>query len=364
MKKRCTLCGGKVLNGICSECGMDNRKSDEQYKKILEQRQAEKEARTHAFRKEKKEARQKVMNEKKTKYSGKNTGQKAKSGGTRQTYTSVKKTNKNTKKKKGVWIWVLVFLILAMFGDTFLNIFTEVKNRMEEAQEADYESTQSEYDPYSYVEEEIRSQGEYWKEELSAGLYVVGADLPEGVYTIKGEEGNSYSLWDRAHGLSVNEYFGTEDYEVEQEEGAKLFQGALIEVNGMSPVIFETENGQTQNMTARKSNPLTESFEFSDTAVAGIDFSAGTYDVEIAEEGSAYFSYEIQTGTEEYDYPNTFSALLNQENSPQFPDYCTSYKNVVIPEGVEVSSDGIRTRLTPSEGITTEDYESFYDNLT
>lgn len=192
----------------------------------------------------------------------------------------------------------------------------------------------------------------------------MGADLPEGVYTIKGEEGNSYSLWDRAHGLSVNEYFGTEDYEVEQEEGAKLFQGALIEVNGMSPVIFETENGQTQNMTARKSNPLTESFEFSDTAVAGIDFSAGTYDVEIAEEGSAYFSYEIQTGTEEYDYPNTFSALLNQENSPQFPDYCTSYKNVVIPEGVEVSSDGIRTRLTPSEGITTEDYESFYDNLT
>lgn len=117
-----------------------------------------------------------------------------------------------------------MFLILAMFGDTFLNIFTEVKNRMEEAQEADYESTQSEYDPYSYVEEEIRSQGEYWKEELSAGLYVVGADLPEGVYTIKGEEGNSYSLWDRAHGLSVNEYFGTEDYEVEQEEGAKLFQ--------------------------------------------------------------------------------------------------------------------------------------------
>ena len=26
MGKRCRLCGGKLRNGICTECGMDNRK--------------------------------------------------------------------------------------------------------------------------------------------------------------------------------------------------------------------------------------------------------------------------------------------------------------------------------------------------
>ncbi len=27
-RKRCTLCGGKLVNGICQECGLDNRKSE------------------------------------------------------------------------------------------------------------------------------------------------------------------------------------------------------------------------------------------------------------------------------------------------------------------------------------------------
>ena len=30
-RKRCTLCGGKLVNGICQECGLDNRKSDSRY---------------------------------------------------------------------------------------------------------------------------------------------------------------------------------------------------------------------------------------------------------------------------------------------------------------------------------------------
>lgn len=37
MKKSCTLCGGKLKDGICTECGMDNRKSDEMYQKALNQ---------------------------------------------------------------------------------------------------------------------------------------------------------------------------------------------------------------------------------------------------------------------------------------------------------------------------------------
>lgn len=31
MGKQCSLCGGKLRNGICTECGMDNRKSDRTY---------------------------------------------------------------------------------------------------------------------------------------------------------------------------------------------------------------------------------------------------------------------------------------------------------------------------------------------
>ena len=35
MKYTCSLCGGKLKDGVCTECGMDNRKSDEMYRNCL-----------------------------------------------------------------------------------------------------------------------------------------------------------------------------------------------------------------------------------------------------------------------------------------------------------------------------------------
>ena len=37
LKESCSLCGGKLKNGICTECGMDNRKNDSMYKSMLNQ---------------------------------------------------------------------------------------------------------------------------------------------------------------------------------------------------------------------------------------------------------------------------------------------------------------------------------------
>lgn len=31
MKKRCSLCGGKLVNRICTKCGLNNTKTDESY---------------------------------------------------------------------------------------------------------------------------------------------------------------------------------------------------------------------------------------------------------------------------------------------------------------------------------------------
>ena len=35
MKNTCSLCGGKLKDGICTECGMNNQKSDEMYRDRL-----------------------------------------------------------------------------------------------------------------------------------------------------------------------------------------------------------------------------------------------------------------------------------------------------------------------------------------
>ena len=31
MRRRCSLCGGKLNGNICTECGLDNSKNDDQY---------------------------------------------------------------------------------------------------------------------------------------------------------------------------------------------------------------------------------------------------------------------------------------------------------------------------------------------
>ena len=41
MAGKCILCGGKLRNGICTECGMDNNKSDAAYRSQVNRSQCE-----------------------------------------------------------------------------------------------------------------------------------------------------------------------------------------------------------------------------------------------------------------------------------------------------------------------------------
>lgn len=52
MKNICILCGGKLRDGICTECGMDNRKSDDRYKEVLNQSSCDKVPMTHVHTRE------------------------------------------------------------------------------------------------------------------------------------------------------------------------------------------------------------------------------------------------------------------------------------------------------------------------
>lgn len=53
----CFLCGGRVRNGICTECGMDNRKSDDSYR--LNTGECDREPLTHVHVHEKEESEKK-----------------------------------------------------------------------------------------------------------------------------------------------------------------------------------------------------------------------------------------------------------------------------------------------------------------
>lgn len=388
MKNTCSLCGGKLKNGICTECGMDNRKSDELYKDVLNQSDCINMKFSHVHENGKAESYQspkmnqtrKIEEEKqKDSITKKTRNQRAKSESAFQyknteTYTprTFVPSQKQGKKSTGlvltigfVVIGIIIIMANGMMGGGIVSesevIWDENFSEDEDFSMKDDRFLDDYYDPFAEVEDELNPEGEVWEQGLMAGMYVVGIDIPEGEYILAGEEGSSYGVFDKAHSLTERQSFG-EEQQIFQVEGVKLFQGALVCVDGLYPVKFSTENAQTQDMGTKEANPLTESYEFSGTAVAGEDFPEGTYDVYAVGDDFGIFQFSLDLIRVDYTVPFSFSTLMEKNPTGEYPGYCSVYKNVVLPKGAVLESETLQFQLVPSPEVTTTDYISFYDN--
>lgn len=387
MKKTCSLCGGKLKDGVCTECGMDNRKSDELYKDVLNQSDCMNMKFSHVHENGKAESyqspkmnqtRKREEEKQKDSVAQKTKNQKAKYESAFQykstdTYTqrTFVQNQKQGKKSAGliltigfVVVGVIIIMINGMLGDGIASESEVIWNEdfpEDEDFSMDEDSFLDDYDPFAFVEEELNPEGEVWEQELAAGMYVVGIDIPEGEYILTGEEGSSYGVFDREHGLTDRQSFG-EEQQIFQAEGVKLFQGALVCVDGFYPVKFSTENAQMQDMGSKEANPLTESYEFSGTAVAGEDFPEGTYDVYALGDDFGIFQFSLDLIRVDYTVPFSFSTLMEKNPTGEYPGYCSVYKNVVLPKGAVLESETLQLQLVPSPEVITTDYISFYDN--
>lgn len=382
MKKSCTLCGGKLKDGICTECGMDNRKSDEMYQKILNQNDCKNMKLSHVHTDKKAESYENpVINQTRTqekiqdrekKYENKRGKQQDKPFS--DIYSQYRsKAIRTAEQWKGREVsgngklTIIVSIVVIVLGlvITLVDNLGEPEKTPEWTDEAVSEAyeNQEEYDPFAYVEEELPLEGEIWEEERSAGMYVVGIDIPEGEYVLEGKKGSSYSVYDSRHYLSVNDSFHSEEEDTKWVGGVKLFEGAVVCVDGMYPVKFYTENAQLENMGARTANPLTETFEMSGTSVAGEAFPEGTYDVYCIGDSFGVFNFDLELNRKDHTVPFGISTLMETNPTNEYPDYCSKYENLVIPAGAKLDTGEMKIKLVPSAGITTEDYMSFYDNV-
>ena len=87
---------------------------------------------------------------------------------------------------------------------------------------------------------------------------------------------------------------------------------------------------------------------------AGIDFPAGVYDLEVTDgSGNLDISIKDKSGTE----VTTIYMYLGEYSS-----YGKDYKNLVLPEGSTIKSEGdIQIKFTPSEKIVSDDYADYYE---
>lgn len=400
MSRKCKLCGGRLNEGICTECGLDNRKTDEMYQDILNKSSCDGENMTHIHELHDQGKRVHTYDDQRKHVQG-----SASYGGNRaadherppkkpvskseqndrnqsqrrvQNYRPVQFTSGRSSydqtKRKGRTVLVLVigiFVLMLVLAVAAEKMSTEygLQEQLEMFDDPDLSLDLGDglddpiYDPYGNVQDTLRETGEYWEQQVGSGMYQVGVDIPEGEYKVSGSQGSSFEVHDLSNYITDAVWFGEEEGKVDTAEGVKLFAGAMICVDGMEPVTFISENAQTQELQERMKNPLTESVEIEGTMVAGKDFPAGTYDIKVKTEDSFGVVYYEIPAREEGGYAPSFSVMMEAEPTEEYPEYCSQYKNVVLPQGATIETEDFVVELVPSQGIVSEDYQSFYDNM-
>lgn len=361
MRRRCSLCGGKINGNICTECGLDNSKNDDQY--VTLGNSGHEESLTHVHTEEEKPYEGKTMtreNARKAKNADKNAKKAAakKAAAENQSYSytssSMQQSSRAVKKKKKFGKFLAGFVIIAtLAGELGGTIIHEVQNYFEDYTYDDSDSY-TEDDPYSDVQEVMPDDGEVYETDLTAGIYKGGVHIPQGTYILTCNGGSGrVELIDSKNNIWTQYYFG-DDYEDSQEEvsGFEVFPGCYVVVEDTMELHMMAENAQ-MDLTGIP-NPLTESKVVSDKFTVGKDVPAGVYDVWCVE-GLGIFDYVV---TVRAGYESYMGMLIGNEESG-FPQ---ELKNIVLTDGTEVDLEGLKVELTPSERIESEDYGSFYNN--
>lgn len=354
-KNECYLCGAKLHQGYCKDCGLDNTKIRRKNYRLNESGSAVKiEYKKVQVDAPKKEASYQSVPQNKILQDRTSRTPKTK---------AIRIHKKPISRGKGLVKLIVIVNILLIVGSSLFELYQENYSyqtwNTESIFGGSYETeTYEEYDPYEYVSRELASVGDSLTQVLGAGEYVVGTHIPEGNYTIILQYGSGYfSLNDDENSIYIGESFGkNKEYdEVSERQDVRLYQNAQFSISEGAVLEFSTDCAQSQSMTYIE-NPLTEQIlvEQDESLVVGIDIPDGIYNV-ICQDGSAWLTYYIPVNPEWYDDDFIENGLWLD------PEYGSeSYSNLVLPEGTKITAEDGNLLLVPSERIASEDYGSHY----
>ena len=380
-KKECYLCGGKLINGRCSSCGLDNTKLEKKNYRLNESSFDRKKKQnvghlceSHNGRKRKKlqvEYQQKENPRIEISQTGQmqpggptvfNPARKAHAG----SYEEQKKARKISGILSGIIVAIVAFTSIAGSVGDFISSFGDDFHSSDYDWNDDGSEVESEYDPYMNTTRELSETGATYDCVLGYGEYEIGAQIPEGTYEVELVSGEgSMQQDDPENSIYYYSYFSEDESDTDAGDyldDVRLYTGGHLKIDIGLVVQFHSENAQTEQMQLEE-NPLTEqvTLKAGNTYMAGTDFPAGWYDVtEASGVDWAELRYKIYLG-ELYDKENE---TLNYENYGLWfydTDGSESYRNAVFPEGTELEVDDGDLILTPSGSVKNQNYDSFYD---
>lgn len=371
--KRCSLCGGKLNSrGICTECGLDNSKSDKNYRinrsdcdgMPLTHVHEEKEKHRPDRKADHREINHKETNHKKRDY-GKQGYRMNESDMTGKKRRKHVQTPDITNRRRPLKIVILAIIVIAILGNLYEEHKYDIEYAVGDAVQGVFQDTgdqktndtdETDYDHYQYVTREIPKEGESADYELASGNYVAGVEIPEGIYTVTPQDDyDTVQIDDPENSIYLYEYTEGKKDKIKD---IRLYKGAHLTLNCRTTVKLHTDNAQDVEAmeTAGQSNPLTESVDIKGqkTLTAGRDLEPGIYDLSRV---SGAGNVDVIIYSDEQEEINSWSQGLSEDGIDG-----ETFHYLVIPENatMEVSED-LKIRLTPSEQIASTDYYGFYN---
>lgn len=371
--KRCSLCGGKLNSrGICTECGLDNSKSDKNYRinrsdcdgMPLTHVHEEKEKHRPDRKADHREINHKETNHKKRDY-GKQGYRMNESDMTGKKRRKHVQTPDITNRRRPLKIVILAIIVIAVLGNLYEEHKYDIEYAIGDAVQGVFQDTgdqktndtdETDYDHYQYVTREIPKEGESADYELASGNYVAGVEIPEGIYTVTPQDDyDTVQIDDPENSIYLYEYTEGKKDKIKD---IRLYKGAHLTLNCRTTVKLHTDNAQDVEAmeTAGQSNPLTESVDITGqkTLTAGRNLEPGIYDLSRV---SGAGNVDVIIYSDEQEEINSWSQCLSEDGIDG-----ETFHYLVIPENatMEVSED-LKIRLTPSEQIASTDYYGFYN---
>ena len=371
--KRCSLCGGKLNSrGICTECGLDNSKSDKNYRinrsdcdgMPLTHVHEEKEKHRPDRKADHREINHKETNHKKRDY-GKQGYRMNESDMTGKKRRKHVQTPDITNRRRPLKIVILAIIVIAVLGNLYEEHKYDIEYAVGDAVQGVFQDTgdqktndtdETDYDHYQYVTREIPKEGESADYELASGNYVAGVEIPEGIYTVTPQDDyDTVQIDDPENSIYLYEYTEGKKDKIKD---IRLYRGAHLTLNCRTTVKLHTDNAQDVEAmeTAGQSNPLTESVDIKGqkTLTAGRDLEPGIYDLSRV---SGAGNVDVIIYSDEQEEINSWSQCLSEDGIDG-----ETFHYLVSPENatMEVSED-LKIRLTPSEQIASTDYYGFYN---
>lgn len=371
--KRCSLCGGKLNSrGICTECGLDNSKSDKNYRinrsdcdgMPLTHVHEEKEKHRPDRKADHREINHKETNHKKRDY-GKQGYRMNESDMTGKKRRKHVQTPDITNRRRPLKIVILAIIVIAVLGNLYEEHKYDIEYAVGDAVQGVFQDTgdqktndtdETDYNHYQYVTREIPKEGESADYELASGNYVAGVEIPEGIYTVTPKDDyDTVQIDDPENSIYLYEYTEGKKDKIKD---IRLYKGAHLTLNCRTTVKLHTDNAQDVEAmeTAGQSNPLTESVDIKGqkTLTAGRDLEPGIYDLSRV---SGAGNVDVIIYSDEQEEINSWSQCLSEDGIDG-----ETFHYLVIPENatMEVSED-LKIRLTPSEQIASTDYYGFYN---